>query len=104
MRALPVISCAALSCMINPLSLYAQHYGPGMMDHWGMGWLGVLLTIVFWILVIAGVIVLVKWLITQTRSDSTQKNTSQPLEILKERYARGEIDKQEFEEKKKDLL
>lgn len=52
----------------------------------------------FWILVIVGVV----WLITQmVKSDGTKKKSA--MEILKERYARGEIDQTEFEMKRKDL-
>ncbi|MFH7325785.1 SHOCT domain-containing protein [Desulfurivibrio sp. C05AmB] len=72
--------------------------GPGMMG--GMGWLGAILMIVFWVLVLVGLFLLIKWLLLQTRSASTPS----ALEILQERYARGEIDKKEFEEKKRDLL
>jgi putative membrane protein len=53
-----------------------------------------------------GLIFLIKWLIHSTRGESGRylSNSSRALDILKERYARGEINKQEFEEKKKDLL
>lgn len=81
------------------------HMGPGMMGGWGMGWIGMILMISFWVLVIVGLIFLVKWLILTTRGDARpMQSSSGALEILKERYARGEIDKQEFEEKKKDLI
>lgn len=78
--------------------------GPGMMG--SMGWFGAVMMLVFWILLIVGLILLIKWLLIKTRSESAPKADSQSpaLEILKERYARGEIDKKEFEEKKKDLL
>jgi putative membrane protein len=80
--------------------------GPGMMGAWGIGWFGGIFMIVFWILVIVGVIFLIKWLVQSTKADSSaiHSGSSKAFEILRERYARGEIDKKEFEEKKKDLL
>jgi putative membrane protein len=58
---------------------------------------------VFWIAVVVGIIFLVKWIIEQGRQ-SAQDTDSNPLDILKRRYARGEIDKEEYERKWKDLL
>ncbi len=58
---------------------------------------------IFWIAIIVGIIFLVKWIVQQSRPDGQQQGENS-LEILKKRYARGEIDKEEFEQKKKDLL
>ena len=79
--------------------------GPGMMGGWGMGWFGGIFMMIFWILIIVGLVFLIKWLIqssSRTRLDGSG-GTGRALEILKERYARGEIDKAEFETKKADL-
>jgi len=79
------------------------HMGPGMMDGWGMGWLGGIFMMAIWVLIIVGLIFLIRWLVHNTRSDSRPASgggSSRPLDILKERYARGEIDREEFEEKK----
>ena len=80
------------------------HMGPGMMDG-GMGWFGGIFMILFWVLVIVGLVFLIKWLVQNTRgeSGSAERGVSRAVDILKERYARGEINKQEFEEKKRDL-
>ena len=58
---------------------------------------------IFWILVIVGLVFLIKWIVQQNRPGESRVGDSS-LEILKRRYARGDIDKQEFEYKKKDLL
>lgn len=58
--------------------------------------------LLFWVLVIIGIVVLVKWLAGQSssRRDARERTA---LEILQERYARGEIDRDEYEQKKRDL-
>lgn len=82
------------------------HMGPGMMGGWGMGWFGGIFMIIFWILIIIGLVLLIKWLLQSTKAESGRphSNSSRAIDILRERYAKGEIDKQEFEDKKKDLL
>ncbi len=77
-----------------------------MMAHMGeYGWMpmmgfGMLFMVLFWVVLIVGVVFLVRWFLGLsgfTRGESA-------LEILKKRYARGEINKEEFEERKRDLL
>ena len=58
---------------------------------------------IFWIAVLVGLFFVVKWAVQQNRSGESSSD-SNALEVLKKRYARGEIDRQEFEQKKKDLL
>ncbi len=76
--------------------------GPGMMGEWGLGWFGMIFMMIFWVLIIVGLVFLIKWLILNTRSAKSEGG-SRALDILKERYARGEIDRTEFEAMKKDL-
>lgn len=64
------------------------NYGFGM----GFGWIFMIL---FWVIVIFLVVALVK------KASSGEKETAK--EILKKRYARGEISKEEFERLKEDI-
>ena len=58
-----------------------------------------LMMLVFWGLVIAGLVLGVRWLAGQGRG----AGRDEALEILRQRYARGDIDKQEFDTRKRDL-
>jgi putative membrane protein len=74
--------------------MHGYCYGYGMM---GGGYR--IIGLIFMILVLIGLVLLIKylWKGGAKRGDSA-------LEILKKRYASGEINKEEFEEKKKDLV
>lgn len=71
---------------------------------YGMGLIGPVLMFGFWVLVVLGVVVLARWLLSagKTRGVGTRQEDS-ALEILRKRYAQGEIDRREFEEKRRFL-
>ena len=73
----------------------------GNFSGWGMGF-GFIFMLLFWGLAILGIVALIRWLITQSSSNRSSRDKS-PLEVVQERYARGEIDREEYEQKKRDL-
>ncbi|MFK5914496.1 MAG: SHOCT domain-containing protein [Woeseiaceae bacterium] len=56
---------------------------------------------VFWVLIIVGIFFLFQNMRKGNSGGSDDKET--PMEILKKRYARGEIDEEEFERRRKEL-
>ncbi len=69
---------------------------------WGWGMLGAVHMILWWVLIVLGIVVLGKWLFA-SKGDGGRSGNARALDILKERYARGDIGKDEFEQKKRDL-
>ncbi len=88
-------------------------------DHMGAGgWIGMGFMILFWIAVVIGIVYLVRYLAGRSASDRWQdrppywqgpgpqapeKGRSEAVRILEERYARGDIDQEEFLKRKADL-
>ena len=79
----------------------------GNFGNYGFFQFGWILMIIFWVLIIFGIIALVRWGSGHSFGDwsghDEKKSDKTALDILKERYAKGEIDKQGFEEKMKGL-
>lgn len=76
--------------------------GPETMG-WGMGWgWGWLMMIPFWALVILGIVALVKWI--GAHDETRTRSTESPLEILRKRYARGEMTQEDFKRMKQDVV
>lgn len=69
---------------------------------WGAswGWFG-LMHLLWWVLVIAAVLAVFRWAFNNPSRRASA--SGRPLEILLERYARGEIDKDEFDERRRHL-
>ncbi|MCZ6624315.1 MAG: SHOCT domain-containing protein [Deltaproteobacteria bacterium] len=78
---------------------------PGaMMTGWGAGFglFGGLMMLLFWILIIAGIVLLVRWFINEGKLKGSRTEET-PLDILKKRYAGGEINKEQYESMKQEL-
>jgi putative membrane protein len=65
---------------------------------WGWGW-GVGMMLLFWGVIIVAAVIGIRWFLSQTK----QSRADSAIEILRERFARGEIEKDEFEAKKATL-
>lgn len=73
-------------------------WGQGTIGGWGI--FGMVIMVVFWVAIIA----LAVWGIRRlAQGTATVTNTGSPLDIAKQRYAKGEISKQEYEQIKRDL-
>lgn len=78
----------------------------GHMDGWGPGWgwgwfaAGHLL---WWVVVIVALVVLVRWAIQRSGPRAAPPPPDRALDLLRERFARGEIDETEFEARKRTL-
>ena len=70
----------------------------------GLGWIGMVFGFIFFILVVIGIIFLIVWLVKRSTNPGVgNKTDNKYLEVLKERYAKGEITKEQFDNMKKDL-
>jgi putative membrane protein len=77
--------------------------GHGMMGHGMMGFLGCWMMGIIWLVIIGLIVWLVVYLVRGRGTTSSTGGGVKALDILKARYARGEINKKEYEEKLKDL-
>lgn len=96
---------AGLSPAWFPFAAVAQDYGdrgPLWAHGWGWEWghmlFGSIMMVLFWGGLILVVVLAVRWLGAGAGRAPGRKGS---LEILEERFARGEIDKQEFEERRR---
>ncbi len=68
----------------------------------GFGLFGWLMMLLFWILIIVGIVLVVRWFMDQGKPKGLRTEET-ALDVLKKRYASGEIGKEQFETMKRDL-
>lgn len=93
-----------LTPSVAPAQAQTDYHGPHMM---GGGWfMGPIMMIVFLAVAVIVVMLIVRWM-SGSNHGHTQVHAAPPvrtaMDILKERFARGEIDKEEFEERRRIL-
>ena len=79
-----------------------QNMMSGIVGGWGI--IGMVFMFIFWALLITGIILLIVWIVRRVNyagKDVSRKDKA--IEILEERYARGEISKEDFERMKRDI-
>jgi len=74
----------------------------GHMMGWGGWFMGPIMMLIFLALLV-GAIVLIARLLRGDTASRRDRSSDRPLEILRERFAKGEIDAEEFEARKEAL-
>lgn len=76
-----------------------------MLTGFGMGLGGGLVMVLFWVVLIVGAVWLVRGLFSTNQQPPVSSTRSEPNadEILKQRYARGEISKEQYDQMRRDL-
>jgi len=107
--ALIVIAVALLVILALPI-LWGSVMMAGMMGSgfawsggWGLGLLGAGSMVLFWVAVIVGIVLLVRWFVSTGQAGQVIPREESALEILKQRYARGEITREEYEEMRRTI-
>ncbi len=110
-RIIAMVAAAGMGLSLSTPALAGTdgfNYGPGMM--WGGGWIGMmigpLMMLLFIIIATVLVVLVIRWLGGAGggyRGGHGGQEGPAPLEILKARFARGEIDKDEYEERRRVL-
>ena len=85
---------------------FSGNWGSFLENLGGWGWIGLILNLIVWVGLIAGLTLLVIWAIRRARVPAYAGTyaTGQPTakEILQAQYARGEITREEYELRKQD--
>ncbi|MFT7573437.1 MAG: putative membrane protein [Paracoccaceae bacterium] len=109
-RTVAVLALAITGFLALSAPVFAQQgQGPAYGSHmWGSGWHGMffgpIMMIVFIAVAVVVVVLLVRWLGGPGHGGALHSLPGKtPLDILRERFARGEIDKEEFEERRRTL-
>lgn len=85
-------------------AIFLQMNGPQhMMDGWGGGF-GFGLMVFFWLLILGLIGTLIWFLIRKGSNSPSDSSRESPLEILKKRYARGEIDEEQYRRMKNEII
>jgi len=74
----------------------------GSSGGWDMGFGGIFMLLP-WVVLVTAVVAVIRWLSPTTGTAYASGGGDRALEILRERYARGEIGKEEFDAKRRDL-
>lgn len=77
--------------MMGP-GMFRPHNGIWMLSHY-----------FFWTLILVGVILLIVWVVRQSGRVEHGRGEDSALDLLKKRYVRGEISREDFEKMKKDI-
>jgi putative membrane protein len=108
MKTMAIRTGLFLAGLLVPWAAQAQEYNERA-HMWGDGWgwgqmiFGGAMMIAFWGVIILLIVLAVRWLGSVGHGSSSGSSGKRAADILRERFARGEIDKTEFEERRRAL-